>query len=60
MSKALKKNVSATFLTWKEKGKTQGTPSEGPDSVRHRVDGGEEGGGKGGEQDFCSEHTASP
>ena len=53
------KNVWATFLTWKENGKTQGTPSEGPDSVRHRVDG-EKGGGKGGEQDFCSEHTALP
>ena len=32
---------------------------EGPDFVRHRVEGEEEG-GRGGEQDFCSEQTAFP
>ena len=47
------------FVTWKEKGSTHGMFFEGPDSVRHLVEGEEEG-GKGGEQDFCSEQTAFP
>ena len=48
-----------TLVTWKEKGNTHGMFFAGPDSVRHRVEGEEEG-GRGGEQDFCSEQTAFP
>jgi len=44
---------------WKEKGSTHGVFFEGPDSVRQRVEGDEEG-GRGGEQDFCSEQTDFP